>query len=282
MAFDMITERLKTYYKLDAGTAPIIDLENALKEMVQEIALRGLALSGFFKKGAFQGGTCLRVVHKMPRFSEDLDFTLIEPEAGFDLALYLKAVRNELAAFELALDVTDKSKTDFPVRKAFIKMEAVTRVLNVETKIGRRKKIRVKLEVDTNPPAGQKTEVANILWPSAFPVIAQDLPTLFAGKMHALLCRAYEKGRDWYDLTWYARRQTNINYMYLRNALLQSRDIGDDIVVDAACVKEMLKKKFESLNFNKLKDDIRPFVVDRKEVDLWTVDTFLNVIELLR
>lgn len=281
MSFEMIQERLKVYYKLEIESASIIELENALKEMVQEIVLRGLGSSGFFKQGVFQGGTCLGILHKSQRFSEDLDFTLKEPDPAFVMEPHFYAAQQELTAFGLASDLQDMGKKHSAVAKGFIKMSSVDKILSVETKIGRRPMVRVRLDVDTNPPAGQETEVKTVLWPSAFPVVAGNIPSLFAGKIHALLSRGYTKGRDWYDLAWYAQFKPDINYVYLKNALIQTGRIKPDCVVDLKHVKASLRERFESININDIKEDAKTFAKDRSGIDLWTKDVFFGVIDSL-
>lgn len=279
MGFEIIEDRLRVFYKLDPTSSEAMALEHAVKEMVQEIALRGLALSGFFKHASFQGGTCLRIMHKMQRFSEDLDFTLTEPNPDFQINPYLEAVGNELLTFGLEVLIQDKSKPDIAVRKHMIATQSIEKILNIESRIGRKKKIRIKIEIDTNPPDGQKGEVGSIIWPSAFSIVMQDIPSLFAGKLHALLCRTYEKGRDWYDLIWYVQRQAAINFTYLKNALIQTNLIKKDTVVDLAFVKNSLKKKIESANLRNVINDVAPLVDDRRTIDLWTKEIFCDVID---
>lgn len=279
MALELIIERLKTAHDLNPQTAPAIALEFALKEIAQEIALRGLAVSGFFKWGVFHGGTCLRIIHGMQRFSEDLDFALISPDRNFATDAYLKAVQDELAASGLDSQIEDKNRAGVTVTKHFIKMQSIGKILNIESRVGRRKQVRIKVEIDTNPPADQKTASGTVLWPSAFSVVSQDMPTLFAGKIHALLCRTYEKGRDWYDFLWYVQRGTHVNRQYLKNALVQTNYANKSDSTDIPYIKEALKKRLGEVDFQKIKDDVRPLVQNSREIDLWSKGIFFDVIE---
>lgn len=158
-------------------------------------------------------------------------------------------------------------------------MQPIDKILDIESRVGRRKLMRIKVEIDTNPPKGQKTANGTLLWPTAFSVVLQDFPTLFAGKLHALLCRNYEKGRDWYDLLWYVQRNTAINYDFLRNALVQTKFAGECTAVDLEYVKKNLRKKLETVDFQKIKEDVRPLVKNSREIELWTKEIFFDVID---
>lgn len=281
MALEIIKERLRTYYKLDPEYGEISRLEFALKEIMQEISLRALAKSGFFKEAAFQGGTCLRIMHKMQRFSEDMNFTLKAPSTQFDLTPHTDAVTKELLAFGIDSNFQDKGRANIAVAKNLIRTQSVDKILNIESKIGRLKKIRIKIEIDTNPPAGGGTTIGQIMWPSGFSIVLHDLSTLFAGKLHALICRGYEKGRDWYDLLWYVQRKTQINFTYLHNALVQTENCDKKAIVDIAFVKAELKKRLNAISLQNIKDDVVTLVNDRTEIDLWTKELFSKVIDEL-
>lgn len=281
MALEIIKERIKTYYQLEPERADIIRLEFALKEIIQEISLRALAKSGFFKEAVFQGGTCLRIMHKLQRFSEDMDFTLKTPSAKFDLAPHTNAITKELIGFGIDSDFQDKGRAGFAVAKNMVRAQSVDKILNIESKIGRLKKIRIKIEIDTNPPIGGRTTIGQILWPSGFSIVLQDLPTLFAGKLHALICRGYEKGRDWYDLLWYAQRKTQINFNYLSNALIQTKHCDNKVTVDAAYVRKKLLERLDEIGLQNIKDDVVMLVSDRTEIDLWTKALFKKVVNEL-
>ena len=219
MTIDIINARLKNY-DIQSKQAE----ENAIKEICQEIALAGLARESFFKHALFQGGTCLRIMHGLKRFSEDLDFILLKTDHTFNWNPYLRSITTEFAAFGLALEVIDRSEADSAIKKAFLKENSFGKILNLRYERLRsdKQRILVKLEIDTNPPAGSIAETHYLDYPYPFSVITQDISSLFAGKCHALLCRQYIKGRDWFDFIWYIQNQSQINYIFLKNALEQT------------------------------------------------------------
>ena len=190
-----------------------LDEENAIKEITQEIALMALSRTGFFRIAEFHGGTALRILHGLQRFSEDLDFALFKPEKNFDWQNYFLAIETELKIYGYNVELQDRSITNQTVKKAFLKDNSVGKVLILQYPeiFHTQKKIRIKLEIDTNPPLGAISELKYLSFPLSFSVIAQDLSSSFAGKIHALLCRNYLKGRDWYDFVWYAGQRVNIN-----------------------------------------------------------------------
>jgi predicted nucleotidyltransferase component of viral defense system len=214
----IIQERLAGY-----ACRSTIEEEQALREITQEIVLAGLARTDFFARAAFQGGTCLRVFHSLNRFSEDMDFALGVPDPAFKLAPYLGRVGEELRVFGYELEIDDRSKAGAAVQQAFVKDDSVGKVLKLSyrPRTGPLRKLRVKLEVDTNPPSGASYSMPVLDFPFPAPVRVFDLPSLFAGKLHALLCRNYLKGRDWYDFIWYTARRTPINHALLSAALDQ-------------------------------------------------------------
>jgi len=216
MTIDIINERLKSYI-IETKQAEL----NAIKEISQEVALAGLARAGFFKHAMFQGGTCLRIIHGLNRFSEDLDFILNEPDLTFKWELYLATIKTEFEAFGLSLAVIDRTKASDAIKKAFLKESSFGKILNLQYERARSdtQTINIKLEIDTNPPAGSISETHVLEYPYPLPVITQNLSSLFSGKCHALLCRKYIKGRDWFDFIWYIQRRVQPNYTLLKNAL---------------------------------------------------------------
>jgi predicted nucleotidyltransferase component of viral defense system len=197
--------------------------EQAIREITQEVALAALGRTDFFKHAVFQGGTCLRIFYGLNRFSEDMDFILKEPDRSFELKPHVHALTDELTAYGYNIEVADRSKMDVTVRKAFLKDDSIGKVLqlNYGSQTGLLRKIRIKFEVDTNPPSGSELEIKYHDFPFVSSVVVQDKPSLFAGKVHALLCRNYIKGRDWYDFLWYTSQGVEINYQFLSSALNQ-------------------------------------------------------------
>ncbi|MFH2115080.1 MAG: nucleotidyl transferase AbiEii/AbiGii toxin family protein [Spirochaetota bacterium] len=281
MSIKLIQERLYSY-----KCTSVLEEEHAIREITQEAALAALGRTGFFKHGVFQGGTCLRILYGLNRFSEDLDFILNEPDPGFDLAPYLDSLSKELRAYGYEVEVTDRSRADIAVRKAFIKDDSVGKVLHLNHagKTGPFRKICIKLEVDTNPPRGSRTEIKYLDFPFISSVTVQDKPSLFAGKIHALLCRSYIKGRDWYDFLWYTSQKNLINYAFLAAALNQQGPWkGQNIDVDLIWCKEALENAIKSLDWKKTADDVRRFVrtAELPSLDLWSAELFLSQLEKL-
>ena len=274
MSIQIIQDRLAFY---QCQTA--LEEEQALREMTQEIVLAGLGRTDFFQHAGFQGGTCLRIFHGLPRFSEDLDFALKAPDLKFNLSPYLNTVRKELTAFGYSLEIDDRSKLDAPVQMAFLKDDSIGNLLSLSYRpaSGPLRKLRVKLEVDTCPPAGATFEISYLDFPFPSAATVFDLPSLFAGKIHALLCREYIKGRDWYDFIWYTSRKTPANYTLLSAALNQ---IGpwknQNVSVDRGwCVGE-LQRKIESINWKAARQDVQRFIKPHElpSLDLWGADFF--------
>lgn len=258
--------------------------ELAVREILQEVALAGLSRSGFFKEAVFQGGTALRILYDVDRFSEDLDFILKQTNQAFRLEHYLKAMRQELESYGIAVSIQDKTKQESTVQKGFLKGEAIEKQLDLQyyPMAQRPKKIRIKLEVDTNPPAGSQFETKYLDFPFAFAVTVQDLPSLFAGKSHALLCREYVKGRDWHDFSWYVGRKTPINYSFLTHACRQQGPWqGKDIVVTREWYLTKMKNKIEQINWEEAKQDVLRFLKPRAlpSLELWSRNFFLDRLE---
>jgi len=275
----IIQERLKTY------NSPSKQEElNALKEIYQEIALAGLARSDFFKIAAFQGGTALRIVHQINRFSEDLDFVLLKPSESFKWQSYLKTIEAEFSSFGVNLEIKERSSAKGVIRTAFLKEDSFARIL--ELTYNRLpsdvQKITIKLEIDTLPPDGSNFENASLSYPYPFSILMQDFPSLFASKCHALLCRKYEKGRDWFDFLWYLSRKTPVNKHLLKNALYQAGPYkNQDIPFEKKWLHSEFKKKIMKLDWELAKRDVENFLKpnERKFVKNWSGEFFQKQIE---
>ena len=281
MSVQMIQDRLNSY-----GCQSTIEEEQALREITQEIALAALGRTDFFQKAAFQGGTCLRIFYGMNRFSEDLDFALQKPDPSFVLTSYLEALGKELAAYGYGLEMDDRSKAEQAVRMAFIKDDSLGNLLRLNYKpaAGPARKLRIKLEVDTNPPAGASLETKYLDFPFPSAVCVLDLPSLFAGKVHALLCREYLKGRDWYDFVWYTARKTPVNYGLLSSALEQLGPWkGQEVRTDREWCVRQLRSRIEATDWKQASQDVRRFVKPHElpSLDLWSREFFLAQCEKL-
>jgi predicted nucleotidyltransferase component of viral defense system len=282
MSIRMIQERLRSY-----SCRSEQEEEHALREITQEVILAALSRNGFFGHALFQGGTCLRIFHGLNRFSEDLDFILDTPNHDFKLTPFLNGIGTELEAYGYRVEITDRSLADRAVKTAFIKDDSLGNVLQLSF-AGRRgplKKIRVKLEVDAHPPAGSRSELRYHDFPFVASVVVQDLPSLFAGKLHALLCRKYIKGRDWYDFLWYTSQRSEVNYAFLSSALGQTGPWrGEDLRVNAGWLWDELAKTINRIDWRDTADDVRPFVPESEQpsLELWSADLFLGQLVKIR
>ncbi len=265
------------------------DYINALKEIFQEIALLGLWRSKFYEKAAFYGGTALRILYNLDRFSEDLDFTLLQVDKDFDLSIYNQAIADELNGFGFKVTVETKNKTvESNIESAFIKATTKKQLIVIEAepeiidRIHHMNTIKIKMEVDIDPPGSVNTEVKNVLLPIPFSIKTLTQPDLFAGKLHAVLCRPWQKrvkGRDWYDLVWYIARNVTVNLDHLRDRLIQSKVWEKNRKFILNDLLEMLRNKINQTDFNNAKSDILPFIKDKQAVDLWNRDFFLFIIQ---
>jgi len=262
---DLLRQRLQTYA---AGNA--LQEQQALKEILQELTLYALWRGNFFEVAAFQGGTSLRILHGLPRFSEDLDFILLKPNPDFQWQPYFTALTSVLAQFGVRCELTERSRMDQAVRHAMLKDNSMARQLDLSffdasTPV----KLKVKLEIDTNPPNGTGTRWQYLDFPLDFEVFAQDLPSNFALKLHALLCRPYLKGRDWFDFAWYCRQKTQPNLLHLTNALNQTGPWqGQNLLINSQWLADALRAKISSIHWPQAAQDVAPFLPAAELVSL--------------
>ena len=251
---------------------------NAVFEVNQQVILAGLYHGGFFDVAAFYGGTCLRIFHGLQRFSEDMDFSLLAPSADFDFAQYFQPIIDEFAMVGREVEIKKKDKKNFgKVESAFLKDNTDVYDVTFQTE----KSIKIKIEVDTQPPLQFSTEQKLLLLPESFMVRCFTPSSLFAGKMHALVYRQWKnrvKGRDWYDFEWYIRHGIPLDFSHLQERVLQFN--GEDISKDAFLIK--LKERLATADINQVKADVMPFVRNPKELDIWSNDYFLQLAGMLR
>ena len=260
------------------------DHVRALREILQEMALLGLWRAKFFEKAAFYGGTALRILYGLDRFSEDLDFSLLRPDPEFDLGRYSKALQLELSAFGFNVEVVQKEKgSGTPIQSAFLKADTLTQLLEVragETILGgipKGKLIKIKLEVDTEPPPGFETEARFLLNPIPFTVRAYALPDLFAGKMHALLCRRWKtrvKGRDWYDFVWFVANHPQLHLAHLRERMIQSGHWQNGKPLTEGAFRKRLGETIETVDLSAAKKEVAPFVAHPEALAVWSPEFF--------
>jgi predicted nucleotidyltransferase component of viral defense system len=274
MSIALIQERLAAY-----GCSSTLEEDRAIREITQEVVLAALARTDFFRHAAFQGGTCLRILHGLARFSEDLDFTLQAPDARFRLEPYLPVIRREMTAYGYDIEFVDRSRVDQAVRTAFLKDDSLGDLLQLQYRptTGPARMVRIKLEVDTNPPAGGSFETRYLDFPFPQATVAHDPSSLFAGKLHAVLCRRYLKGRDWFDFIWYTARRTPVNYRLLAAALAQTGPwAGTAPDVDRRWCLRALEQKIDSIDWSRAREDVRAFVraADLPTLDIWGREFF--------
>lgn len=270
----------------------IEDKKNAIKEIVQEVVLCGLSRGGFFKEAAFYGGTALRIFYGLDRFSEDLDFSLITQNPDFDLTKYFSYIENETKSLGLNFSVTEKEKSiDSNVKSAFLKGNTKEHILSFYEEsddakiINREEVIKIKFEVDVNPPIGATYETKFGLLPSPYQVRLYDMSSLFAGKIHACLCRNWKsivKGRDFYDYVFFLSMGAKVNLVNLKAKLEQSKFITEDYDLTVEKLKELLNERFSNMDFEQARDDVLPFVKDKSKLDLWSKDFFIEITKRLQ
>ena len=270
----------------------IYDQKNAMKEIMQEIVLCGLSRAGFFQKAAFYGGTALRIFYGLDRFSEDLDFSLVTADPDFDLTVYFPVLKKEVRAFGLHVTIQEKEKTkESNIRSAFLKGNTKEHLLlfyadeNLAGSVARSEVVKIKFEVDINPPEYAGFEHKYRLLPTPYEVNLYDMPSLFAGKIHAVLCRAWKsriKGRDLYDYVFYLSRGSAVNQKHLRARLLQSGFISEDVECTLPELRHMLYERFDTIDFRQAKQDVEPFIRDTASLNMWNADFFKQITAGLR
>lgn len=251
---------------------------NATFEVNQQVILAGLYNGGFFDVAAFYGGTCLRIFHGLQRFSEDMDFSLLAPNDDFDFTKFFRPIIDEFAMVGREVEIKKKEKKNFgKVQSAFLKDN--TDVYDVT--FPREKTIKIKIEVDTQPPLKFKTEQKLLLTPESFMTRCFTLPDLFAGKMHALIYRAWKnrvKGRDWYDFEWYVRHGVPLSFTHLHERAYEFNQ--EDITKETFFGK--LKERLATADINQVKADVLPFVRNPKELEIWSNDYFLQLANMIK
>ena len=270
----------------------IYDQKNAMKEIMQEIVLCGLSRAGFFQKAAFYGGTALRIFYGLDRFSEDLDFSLVTADPEFDLTVYFPVLEKEVRAFGLHVTIQEKEKTkESNIRSAFLKGNTKEHLLlfyadeKLAGSVARSEVVKIKFEVDINPPEYAGFEHKYRLLPTPYEVNLYDMPSLFAGKIHAVLCRAWKsriKGRDLYDYVFYLSRGSAVNQKHLRARLLQSGFISEDVECTLPELRHMLYERFDAIDFRQAKQDVEPFIRDTASLNMWNADFFKQITAGLR
>lgn len=271
--FDQMLSRYDSHSKEDKL--------NALHEVMQEITLAALYRAQFFNYAAFYGGTCLRIFHNLPRFSEDMDFSLLQNDETFFLEPYFEAIEIEFHAYGRQIEIVKKEKKNkTSVESAFLKDN--TEVYNIRFKT--EKTVKIKIEVDKNPPLKFTTEQKLLMLPFSFMTRCFDISGLYAGKMHALLFRNWRgrvKGRDWYDFEWYIRNGYQLDFEHLKERALQKGYEGTEEFTPSM-FKRLLKEKIASTKLEQVIADVRPFLKNENELQIWSTDYFLQLADMIK
>lgn len=281
----MIKEWIEEYRAADE-----VEILSALREIMQEVTLAGLSRSDFFRKAAFYGGTALRIFHGLDRYSEDMDFSLLTKDPHFSLEPYFPAIQNEFNGLGLQVSLRQKVKRrPSSIESAFLKTETLWRELILEdmvrqTGIRSNKNVKIKIGVDRIPPLNFNTEERLLLRPFSFYVKCFDLPSLFAGKMHALLFRKWKnrvKGRDWYDMEWYIRKGVPLNLLHFLQRAKDTEDWPNDTITKEEFMV-LLQDKIQSTPLDRVIEDVRPFVRDLASLEIWSRRYFLDLVKRIK
>jgi len=261
--------------------------QTKIRELLQQMALLGLERTGFFEKAAFYGGTALRILFGLDRFSEDLDFTLLKPDPKFDFKPYLAGMTKELASYGFDMEVSIKEKNiETSVVSAFLKANTLKIYLAIgeNKKTNHNEKIQIKIEVDTDPPLKYRLENKVVINPVTFNVLTLHPSDLFAGKMHAILYRAWKgrvKGRDWYDLIWYMQNHIPLSLSHLERTMKHAKHLKDHETLDRNRLLDMLRTKIQEIDWNSAKSDLDPFIKDMNQLKIWSPEFFSSIIDQL-
>lgn len=266
------------------------DILNSMREIMQEIALAALSRTDFFDRAAFYGDTALRIFHGLDRFSEDLDFSLLESDPEFKLEPYFEAIILEFEGLGMKVSLREKSKRHTtPIESAFLKGETLWKELVLEdivkqTGVKSNRSVKIKIEVDRIPPQNFEVEELLLTRPFSFYVKCFSLPSLFARKMHALLFRKWQnrvKGRDWYDFEWYVRKRVPLD---LQHFLQRAKDTGDwmEKSISEEEFMQLLRNKIQNVSFDAIREDVIRFIPDPKVLDIWGERYFLDLAKQLK
>lgn len=267
------------------------DKKNAIKEITQEITLYGLSKAGFFKEAAFYGGTALRIFYGLDRFSEDLDFSLVTPNQDFDLAVYFPILKKELMSFGLNVEVIEKEKNTEPnIKSAFLKSNTKEQFLlffreQIHSGVHPNELIKIKFEVDVNPPKYAEFKHEFRLLPSPYEIKLYQPSSLFSGKIHAVVGRAWKeriKGRDLYDYVFYISKNIPVNLKHLRERFLDTNFLSEADPFNLDILKEILKQHFDTIDYNKAKEDVLPFIKNPSQLDIWSAEFFKQITDNLK
>lgn len=283
----ILKEKLEKY---DLST--INQKKNAIKEIIQEMILCGLSRGGFFNMAAFYGGTALRIFYGLDRFSEDLDFSLLSADDKFNLDKFFPYIQNELKILGFDFTIEEKIKQhDSNIKSVFLKGNTKELLIKVygdslkEFSMHKEGMLKIKFELDINPPTGACFEDKIGMFPYPYFVKLYDLPSLFAGKIHACLCRNWKtriKGRDFYDFSFFICKGVSVNLDNLKSKLVESNFINSEYELTIDRLKELLIEKFQQIDIEQAKQDVIPFLKDKKKIDIWSKEYFIQLVKMLQ
>ena len=263
----------------------------SLRELIQKLCLLGLWRGGFYEHAAFYGGTALRMLHGLDRWSEDLDFSLLQANPDFSLSAYLRHVSQELEAWGISARVDVSEKKDSQIESAFIKAETLKSLINLEIPPSELRSLHrdeissVKFEIDPHPPCEFASESLFILEPIPFSVRVMSLPDLFSGKMHAVLARGWlsrVKGRDWYDLIWFVSKGVKLNLPHLEARLKQSGHLPAGETLQPDSFRDLLRERIKKIDFTQARDDVMPFIPNPIALQTWSAELFMSLVERIK
>lgn len=266
------------------------DYDTALKEVIQRLCLVGLWRGKFFEHAAFYGDTALRLLYGLDRFSEDLDFSLLTPSDNFHIDPYLSFIYRELESFGLEAEITPKDKKETAIAAAFVKSNTRSHRLliglppRIANQVPANQTLKVKIEIDTDPPPDFSTEIRYMLKPTPCSIRSFTPADLFAGKMHALLCRKWGrrvKGRDWYDFVWFAQQEIPLNLIHLTARMRQTGHWTQPEAISCPSWKDMLRQAIVQLDLKAAQQDVMPFLRNPDQLDVWSADFFYALIDMI-
>ena len=276
-----IEQIIKSY-----NPSTIDETKTIVREVVQSIILVGLSRSGFFTKASFYGGTALRIFYGLNRYSEDLDFTLNDVDPNFSIEPYINKIKEVALSYGLDLEIVTKIKT--PIERAFAKLNTYHTFISLKlndsivSSLHKDEVLKVKFEIDCHPSLGFNTESKWLDIPEFAQIVVLDEPSLFAGKLHAILCRNYKntvKGRDYYDFLFYIQKRVKPNLSYLRNKLVETGKISKSESFDICVLRNMLKEQFKNVDFSQVKKDAARFVFKNEDLSFYTKELFIQMVD---
>lgn len=282
---DAIREMLSRY-----NCKSVNDYLNSLREILQSLALLGLWRTKFFEHAAFYGGSALRILYGSDRFSEDLDFSLLAPNADFSLSYYFDGLHAEIESFGFGIHIESKKKSK-TMESAFLKTNTLEQFIAIQVessiiqKIPKGKLLKIRMEIDLEPPGAFSTENKYLLQPVPFSVKTLVLPDLFAGKMHAILCREWKtrvKGRDWYDLVWYIANHPKLHIAHLEQRMKQTGHLDPDESLTKTQFFQLLNDKINAIDIDGIKRDVSPFIRDPSTLQIWSKTFFREIIDSIQ